>query len=404
MPAESQQTVESTDPARQSTILLAVLLYSAWFIYTHRAKHSGALWGHRFAAQFAAWVCQRIGQACGLTFTVKFDSDAADLSTGTRGMIATVGPHGVFPLATLGFGTFKFRSDVGRFEDPGLSCLNGRFAGASVVFLVPLIRELILLMGVRDAARSTLKRLLAAGHSVGVNPGGIWEMVMTDSSQEALHFQRGLGFVRLAMEMGRPLLVRLHARTTCRQPARGSPAPCTPPYTPALAFPHPSRISTVRWRCPRAHSRATLLARISSSARMAVRHCASGPRDTCVSACPFFMVGGGCRFAQCLCRRTSPLSSAVRSQLDCLIPPQAKLRSTLCLNVIWTRSPASSAPMLPSICPLRLLRVVSRCIALATASCGMHAYSRTIYTPRPGAPPESTYTKIFAGFQANCVG
>ena len=118
MPAESQQTVESTDPARQNTILLAVLLYSAWFIYTHRAKHSGALWGHRFAAQFAAWVCQRIGQACGLTFTVKFDSDAADLSTGTRGMIATVGPHGVFPLATLGFGTFKFRSDVGRFEDP----------------------------------------------------------------------------------------------------------------------------------------------------------------------------------------------------------------------------------------------------------------------------------------------
>ena len=86
-----------------------------------------------------------------------------------------------------------------------MSCF-ARFAGASVVFCVPLVRELLLLMGVRDATRATLLRLLGAGHSIAIQPGGIWEMVMSDSSQEALYFQRSLGFVRLALEAGRPLL------------------------------------------------------------------------------------------------------------------------------------------------------------------------------------------------------
>ena len=151
----------------------------------------------------------------------------------------------------LGFGAFKFRQDLKDYcgiGEPGLIDLNARFAGASIVVTVPIIRELLFLMGVRDANRTTLE-LLNAGHTIAViQPGGIWEMVMTDSSQvrarahthttlthhlslshttlslthttlsslsqEALYFQRSLGFVRLAMEMGRPLLA-----TVWREPA-----------------------------------------------------------------------------------------------------------------------------------------------------------------------------------------
>jgi 2-acylglycerol O-acyltransferase 2 len=185
-------------------IVLAVLAYAAWFVYTRNAKHSAPVWGHRWAARIAAAVCRLIGLVCGLTFAVKFE-DEAGLQAEHRGLVAAVGPHGVFPLAMLGFGAFKFRRDCG-FGEPGLTELNARFAGASVCFLVPVIRELLLLMGVRDANRSTLKRLLASNHSVAIQPGGIWEMVMSDSRQEALFFQRSLGFVRLAIEMGRPLL------------------------------------------------------------------------------------------------------------------------------------------------------------------------------------------------------
>ena len=160
-------------------------------------KHD-ASWGRGVPA------LNSVGVACGLKFTVKYE-DIKSLQAEHRGLVAAVGPHGIFPLAMLGFGAFKFRRDCG-YGEAGLVDLSARFAGASVVFLVPVIRELLLLMGVRDATKATLRKLLDSGHTVAIQPGGIWEMVMSDSSQEALYFQRSLGFVRLALEAGRPLL------------------------------------------------------------------------------------------------------------------------------------------------------------------------------------------------------
>ena len=48
--------------------------------------------------------------------------------------------------------------------------------------------------------------LLANGHTIAVNPGGIWEMVNSDHAQEKMYMQKNLGFVRIAMEAGLPLL------------------------------------------------------------------------------------------------------------------------------------------------------------------------------------------------------
>ena len=35
--------------ARRRVIVLAVLAYAAWFVYTRNAKHSAPVWGHRYA-------------------------------------------------------------------------------------------------------------------------------------------------------------------------------------------------------------------------------------------------------------------------------------------------------------------------------------------------------------------
>ena len=185
--------------------LTFVLLYMAWVSYTHGAKHRKEIFGYTWAARTSASICRCIAYCCGLTFKVMYDGDADGLDGRHRGLVAAVGPHGIFPLAMLGFGAFMFRADSGHAE-PGLAALEARFAGASIVFLVPVIRELVLLMGVRDASRTTLRKLLAANHSIAIQPGGIWEMVMCDSEQEALYFQKSLGFIRLAMEHGRPVL------------------------------------------------------------------------------------------------------------------------------------------------------------------------------------------------------
>ena len=205
-----QQTALDTDSdadrwrVRRRVLAASVLLYAVWFAYTYRDKHRTAVWGPSWAARFAASVCHFIGWSCGLTLTVKFEEEAG-LKAEHRGLVAAVGPHGVFPMAMLGLGGFMFRRDSG-YGVPGLIDIEARFAGASIVFMAPVVRELLLLMGVRDASRSTVRALLASNHSVAIQPGGIWEMVMSDSSQEALYFQRSLGFVRLALEAGRPLL------------------------------------------------------------------------------------------------------------------------------------------------------------------------------------------------------
>eukprot|EP00658_Telonema_sp_P-2_P022638 TRINITY_DN19048_c0_g1_i2.p1 TRINITY_DN19048_c0_g1~~TRINITY_DN19048_c0_g1_i2.p1 ORF type:complete len:180 (-),score=35.39 TRINITY_DN19048_c0_g1_i2:136-675(-) len=51
-----------------------------------------------------------------------------------------------------------------------------------------------------------VQALIEAGRSVTLNPGGIYEQVMTDEAQEAAYCQRGLGFIRLAIKHGLPIL------------------------------------------------------------------------------------------------------------------------------------------------------------------------------------------------------
>ena len=128
---------------------------------------------------------------------------------------------------TMSFGMFRFRND------PALRHFRLRNAGATVLFFVPILRELLLLLGVRDASRANLQvcvnptpspnpnpipdpnpnasranlqRLLREGYSVALCPGGIWEQVNADHREEKCYCQKGLGFVRLAMEAGVPLL------------------------------------------------------------------------------------------------------------------------------------------------------------------------------------------------------
>ena len=90
--------------------------------------------------------------------------------------------------------------------DPDFKQFRCYAGGASVLFKIPLIRELILLMRAREASQRTLDKLLAAGNSVALNPGGLFEQVHTTHEQEIIHLQPKLGFIRLAMRHGVPIL------------------------------------------------------------------------------------------------------------------------------------------------------------------------------------------------------
>ncbi|KOO28546.1 diacylglycerol o-acyltransferase 2-like protein [Chrysochromulina tobinii] len=101
---------------------------------------------------------------------------------------------------------WKFCVRAGPYTEQSLVGLDARAAGASILFRIPLLRELLLLANVRDASYDNIIGLLTSGRTVAVNPGGNWEMTSASHEQERIYVQQRLGFIRLAMRTGRPLL------------------------------------------------------------------------------------------------------------------------------------------------------------------------------------------------------
>jgi len=112
-----------------------------------------------------------------------FDPNKQYLITGT--------PHGAYAVSGLVFIAPKWRLD------PNYRVM---MIGASILFLLPVVRELILLLGGREVTRVNTERLITAGLSIGMIPGGIWEQVNTDHMQEKTYVHKNLGFLRLAIK------------------------------------------------------------------------------------------------------------------------------------------------------------------------------------------------------------
>ena len=171
-----------------------VLLYIVWVWVTNDVKNDGKEWGPDWLARAIGRVVAAILNFEGVTSSIIFDAEPLGPCIGAGS------PHGAFPVTQIGFALFAFRCDdtFRRYKI--------RSAGASILFYWPGIRELLLLLGVRDASRANLERLLAGGYSVTLVPGGIWEMVNTRADQEQVFLMRRLGFLRLAMRHGVPVV------------------------------------------------------------------------------------------------------------------------------------------------------------------------------------------------------
>ena len=109
-------------------------------------------------------------------------------------------PHGILILSRI-----HVYGGVWETLFPGVDI---RVLGASPMFKLPGCREICLWMGAVDAGRRTAERVLKAGKSVVVYPGGSREIFDTDpnSSETRCHLTRRKGFVRLALKHGAELV------------------------------------------------------------------------------------------------------------------------------------------------------------------------------------------------------
>jgi len=109
-------------------------------------------------------------------------------------------PHGILILSRI-----HVYGGVWETLFPGVDI---RVLGASPMFKAPGCREICLWMGAVDAGRRTAERVLKAGKSVVVYPGGSREIFDTDpnSSETRCHLTKRKGFVRLALKHGAELV------------------------------------------------------------------------------------------------------------------------------------------------------------------------------------------------------
>lgn len=81
-----------------------------------------------------------------------------------------------------------------------------RWLGASVLFRLPIVREICLWTRVVDARRTVADKVLQNGFSIGVVPGGEQEQLRTEYGREEVYLKKRFGFVKLALQFGVPLV------------------------------------------------------------------------------------------------------------------------------------------------------------------------------------------------------
>lgn len=106
-------------------------------------------------------------------------------------------PHGIntYQFAGLASELLDFKNVF-----PGLR--YPRLAMASVMFRIPVLRDLFLSYGAIDAGRRTLTKAFECGEDVILVPGGSQEVLLMQPGEDTVYLEKRKGFVRLALQQG----------------------------------------------------------------------------------------------------------------------------------------------------------------------------------------------------------
>mmetsp|Transcript_54777 Transcript_54777/g.94465 ORF Transcript_54777/g.94465 Transcript_54777/m.94465 type:complete len:251 (+) Transcript_54777:3-755(+) len=107
-------------------------------------------------------------------------------------------PHGAYAFSGILFVGPQLRLGL----SPELKNHPVFYGVASVLFYVPLIREIVLFIGCREVTQDNVSKIVKNKFSVAMIPGGIYEQVQTRHDQERCYVMKKLGFIRLAIQLG----------------------------------------------------------------------------------------------------------------------------------------------------------------------------------------------------------
>jgi len=184
---------------------LVVAALSAWLVWyvlvLQKVASSSLPWGPKWLAVAVSGAIFRFGK-----WYLRYSDNLAEHAAAGywkdgQQYVMVWHPHGAFAIAALCFTSHYWADDfpTGR-RGAQFVCV------ASLLLRVPFLADYLLLCHARSQDRKTFSNLLQAGATVAVQPGGLHEQVETDDKKERLYFPANLGFIRLAIQHGVPLL------------------------------------------------------------------------------------------------------------------------------------------------------------------------------------------------------
>jgi len=141
------------------------------------------------------------------------DKDIADSHKEGKRFIFASHPHGVVSFCGM-CAAISSHSAVDGFSTFGIMDLPT--AVASVIKMVPFLKNVLGVFGLIDASKQVLvKRLKRAGGSVVIYIGGMVELFMSSPKQEVVFLKKRKGFIRLALSTGADVVpIYLFGNTT----------------------------------------------------------------------------------------------------------------------------------------------------------------------------------------------
>ncbi|MCO5583861.1 hypothetical protein L7F22_037776 [Adiantum nelumboides] len=145
-----------------------------------------------FAESVARFICKHGPGYFPLTMVME-DKDALDPN---QAFLFAVEPHSVIPIGILGLCNHTGFLPIQRLKA----------IASSAVFLTPFLRHVWSWLGLAPASRQIVVDTLSRNYSCVLIPGGVREMCYMEHDCEVLFLKQRLGFIRIAIELGAPLV------------------------------------------------------------------------------------------------------------------------------------------------------------------------------------------------------